>query len=93
QPFSPVVVYTSSPKDTTGATAVHVQVDAVLDGAELKLELLPATDLGTLNDTPWRTIENGAHVEGGDATQYRITLTSDGWRFPSVSRVELDYYQ
>ncbi|MFT3697683.1 MAG: hypothetical protein QM831_31370 [Kofleriaceae bacterium] len=93
QPFSPTVVYTSDVKDTPGATLLSFVVDAALDGATMKLEVRVAGDRGNLATAPWQSIEVGAGVVGGDVAQYRVTLTGDGWQFPSVSRVELDFYE
>jgi hypothetical protein len=96
QPFAPVVTYTSSPHATPGAREIdRVAVDAELGMASMTVAVRAADDAATLAGQPWTPIDPNAAVDvaAGEFVQYQLVLTDDGWAFPSVDRVEVDYEQ
>jgi hypothetical protein len=94
QPFEPTVVYTSLPHMTTGAVAmgpVHLAVHA--NGATAKLQVRTGADPVTIEAASFVDVEDGQvpAVTPSGYVQYRVELDGDGWQFPSVESVELDY--
>ena len=93
-PFAPVLTYTSPPRETPGATALgRVHVEASLDGAHLAIFVRTARDAAQLTAQPWTPVEND-HVPAAAAdavVQYQLVITGDGWEFPSIESVEVDY--
>jgi hypothetical protein len=95
QPFAPDVVYTSQPHATPGAKIIeHIHVDAVLAAATMTLAVRTAGSEARLASAAWTPVDNDGPVPiaGDEFIQYQLTLAGDGWTFPSVERVELDYH-
>jgi len=95
QPFAASVVYTSQPHPTPGARVIdEIHVDAALAGATMTLAVRTAGDEARLASESWTPVENGQRppIAAGEFIQYQLELAGDGWTFPSVERVELDYH-
>jgi hypothetical protein len=92
-PFTPVVTYTSKPRPAGTIDRVHVE--AQLDGATLAVAVRTADDAAQLTNQPWTTVEGDGppNVAAGDFLQYQLVITGDGWEFPSVESVEVDYHR
>lgn len=92
-PFSPVVTYTSPPRSV--GTIDRVRVEAPLDGATLAVAARTAHDAAQLANQPSTTVEGDAppNVAAGELVQYQLVLTGDGWEFPNVESVEVDYHR
>jgi PA14 domain len=92
-PFTPVVTYTSQPRPAGTIDRVHVE--AQLDGATLAVAVRTADDVAQLANQPWTTVEGDGppNVAAGDFLQYQLVITGDGWEFPSVESVEVDYHR
>jgi hypothetical protein len=92
-PFTPVVTYTSPPRAAGAIDRVHVE--AQLDGATLAVAVRTARDAAQLANQPWVPVEGDGqpNVAAGAFMQYQLVLTGDGWEFPSVESVEVDYHQ
>ncbi len=88
-PFAQTMTYVSAPHATDGATSIDaVTVTADLRGAALTLEVRTAPDPDSLAAAPWVAADQATP----DALiQYQLTVVSDGWAFPTVDRVEIDY--
>ncbi len=88
-PFAPHWVYTSAQHPTPGASALGaITVTSSDDGATIALEVRTTPD-----DSAWVTVANGATpmTEAGDFIQYRITVDGDGWQFPTIDKVAIDF--
>ena len=95
QPFTPNVVYTSQPHATPGARVIdQILVDATLAGATMTLAVRTAGSEARLATAAWTRVDNGAPIliAGDELVQYQLALAGDGWMFPSVERVEVDYH-
>lgn len=93
-PFAKSVTYVSAPKPTPGATALGaIRVTAADHGAHVEISVRSAADEDTLAVTPWEVVENGAapHMAAGALVQYQLAIAGDGWQYPAIDRVELDY--
>ncbi len=92
-PFSPSVTYTSKPLATPGALALGaVRVTGSFDDAEVKIAVRTAATEAELDAAEFVDATNGIpELEAGEFIQYQLTATSDGWQFPTVDVVELDY--
>jgi hypothetical protein len=93
-PFATTFTYTSAPKPTPGAVrlgAIHATAD--LAGATLTLAVRVADDAAGLDAAPWTVTPDGAAptVAPGALVQYQLTVTGDGWQFPTIDKVELSY--
>lgn len=88
-PFSPAVTYTSKPLATPGAIAIGAtRVTGALDEAEVTLTVRTAATEAELEAA---TFGDATDAAPADFIQYRLTATSDGWQFPVIDVVELDY--
>jgi hypothetical protein len=93
-PFAKSFTYVSSARDTPGASAlgpVHLTVD--LRGATLVMSVRTAATADALDAAIWVDVGDGEvpATVAGDVLQYRLVVTGDGWQFPSIDRVEIDY--
>jgi hypothetical protein len=92
-PFAKDMQYTSAPHATVNAVAIGaVTVTGDLAGATLVIEVRTGDD-ATLASAPWVAVANGdaPAVEAAAFVQYRLTLTGDGWQYPSIDKVAIDY--
>jgi hypothetical protein len=93
-PFAPQVTYVSSPLETPNALRfAAVRVKADLDGATVTVSLRTAPSADALASAAWVDVVDGQPPAAvADAfVQYRITTASDGWKYPVIDAVELDY--
>ncbi len=87
-PFAATGTYVSALHPTTGAIELGpITVTGDLHGAAMTIEVR------TSEDAPWTTVGNGAvpSIAAGDAIQYRLTITGDGWQDPTIDKIEVDY--
>jgi hypothetical protein len=85
KPFADAMTYVSPPHALDGTLAA-IRVLGDLDGATLVVEARTGSET-TLGTAPWQPPEA---VPPGALVQYRLTVTSDGWQYPTIDRVELD---
>lgn len=93
-PFSPIVSYTSKPHATPSATRIAaVRVAGAFDDAVLAVAVRTADSEATLETAAFVDVAIGGvpEVTAGAVVQYRVTATSDGWQFPVIDAVEIDY--
>lgn len=82
-PFAKLMSYTSPPHATDGATTIDaITVTGELHGAALQLEV----DTGA----GWVAYTGGA-IAAGATIRYRLTISGDGWQYPTVDKVEIDF--
>ncbi|HUS32214.1 MAG TPA: hypothetical protein VMZ53_27125 [Kofleriaceae bacterium] len=85
KPYAETMSYVSAPHDLRG-TLLAIRATGELDGAQLVIEARSGSET-TLEAAPWQSPEA---TPPGELVQYRLTLTSDGWQYPTIDRVELD---
>jgi hypothetical protein len=93
-PFAQTMTYVSTPHATDGALSIDaVAVTADLRGAALTIEVRTGADDASLAAASWVAVASGdAPAVPADALiQYRLTIVGDGWAYPTVDRVEIDY--
>nr|MBA3820408.1 hypothetical protein [Deltaproteobacteria bacterium] len=93
-PFAPVVVYESAPVVTPGALRIDdVHSDGAFDGAAVELAIRTGSDPASLAAAPWVVVRDGElpDVEASELVQYRVVLTTNGWQFPQLDKVEIGY--
>ena len=92
-PFAPVMSYTSGPRPMAGAKRIATaRAIGALDGANVIIELRAAADAASLEAAPFEVVREGEPLDTvGEVAQYRITITTDGWTFPVLDKVEIDY--
>nr|HEX4314716.1 hypothetical protein [Kofleriaceae bacterium] len=99
-PFAPVYAYTSPaypvPANAT-VDAIRVTGNADLAAAvasgEVTVEVATAADDAALASAAFEPVPPtaSAPIAADALVEYRVTITTDGWSFPVVDRVELDY--
>ncbi|MBA3503864.1 MAG: PA14 domain-containing protein [Myxococcota bacterium] len=92
-PFAPAVIYTSGARSIAGAKRIAtVRAIGSLDGADIAIEVRAAADAASLETTPFELVREGEPLDTvGEVAQYRITITTNGWQFPVLDKVEIDY--
>jgi hypothetical protein len=94
-PFAKQMTYVSSPHATATATRIDaIRVSAKLDGAQLAIAMRSG-DAGWIEQAPWVDVAPGEipAIDAGTLLQYRLTVISDGWQYPTIDKVEIDYTQ
>ena len=88
-PFAQTMSYVSAPHATPGARSLDgMHVTADLRGASLLVEVRTASDADLLAQAPWVPASQATPDEW---LQYRLTIVGDGWQYPTIDRVEIDY--
>jgi hypothetical protein len=92
-PFAPVVQYTSSPQPTPRAKRIETaRALGDLDGGAVLIEVRAAADAAGLAAAPFELVREGSPMMTvGEIVQYRVTITTDGWQYPVLDKVEIDY--
>ncbi|MBX3154795.1 MAG: hypothetical protein KF773_02260 [Deltaproteobacteria bacterium] len=93
-PFATVARYTSPPHPTPGASRLaKISVAATLGLATMSISVRTGADVAALEAAAWTPVENDAELElaGGALMQYRLALNDDGWAYPVIDRVTIDY--
>lgn len=93
-PFAPIFTFVSAPKPTPGAIGfAAVQITADLRDALLTFEMRAGDDLAELATASWIAVESGSvpRVTASELVQYRIAVSSDGWKLASIDKVDLTY--
>ncbi len=91
-PFSPVVTYTSGVRPTPGAIrieSVHAKGDFA--GATVAVAVRTADNAAELEAAPWEQLDDGEAFVGHELAQYQVTMTTDGWHYPVLDKVEITY--
>jgi hypothetical protein len=94
RPFSTAVTFVSAPHPTPGAIGfAPVEVTADLRGAALSVEVRAAADAAALAQAAWVPAPADAvpSLAPGEVVQYRLSILTDGWQFPTVDKVEVTY--
>jgi hypothetical protein len=94
EPFAPKVTYISSARELTGITAFGAfTITGALDGATATYSVRTAATADALAAATWVDVASGAVPTAAALpfVQYRIVLAGDGWQYPHVDRIELDY--
>jgi hypothetical protein len=92
-PFAPVVTYTSGPKPMPGAKRiVDVRAAGTFDGGNIEIAVRTAPDVTSLAAAQFEIARAGEPLDTvGEVAQYRITITTNGWQYPVLDKVEIDY--
>lgn len=93
-PFVPELTYVSAPHQLDGVRALgELRVLGDFAGATLAISVRTAASADELASAPWVDVENGTIpvVDVAPYLQYRLVVSGDGWSYPSIDRVELDY--
>lgn len=91
-PFAPQLTYISAPKPAPGLTRVQrVTVDGALAGASYNVSVRAADDETALAAAPWQPIGNAPIALAGELVQYEIDVAGDGWIYPAIDKVTIDY--
>lgn len=93
-PFAPELTYVSAPRTLDGVKQLgELRVLGDLAGASLAISVRAAASADELEAAPWVDVENGTIpvVDAAPVIQYRLVVSGDGWSYPSIDRVELDY--
>jgi hypothetical protein len=93
-PFARGVSFVSTPRATPGALRfTAIRVTGATDGGRIEIGIRSAADLDQLASAPWQVVENGSapQLPANEFVQYQLALSSDGWQYPVVDRVELEY--
>lgn len=93
-PFAPAFTYVSAPKMTPGAIGfAQPVITADLRGAMLMFEMRAAADPAQLATASWVPVaaDTVPAVTASEWVQYRLAVTSDGWKLASVDKVEITY--
>jgi hypothetical protein len=94
QPFAARLMYVSSARTLTGITAFGaLRVTGDLAGATATIAVRTAATAQDLETAGWVDVENGTIPTAAPLPylQYRIVITGDGWQYPVVDKVEIDY--
>jgi hypothetical protein len=84
----------SKPLPTPDATALGaIRTRSTLDGAQLALAVRTADSEDELAAAEFVDVADGdiPDVAAGQLAQYRVSITGDGWQFPVIDAIELDY--
>jgi hypothetical protein len=95
-PFSPALDYVSVVHELINATAIGaIRVMGSLAGTTLKVQVHTSDDLDAIAAEPWVDVANGAipAVELHRYVQYHLQISDDGWAFPVVDQVAIDFAQ
>jgi hypothetical protein len=93
-PFAMRLMYVSSARSLTGITAFKaLRVTGDLAGATATIAVRTAATAQDLESAGWVDVENGTIPTAAPLpyVQYRIVVTGDGWQYPVVDKVEIDY--
>jgi hypothetical protein len=92
-PFAPVVRYTSGPQLIPNAKRIETaRALGDFDGGTVEIEVRAAADAAGLEAAPFELVREGAPMAAvGEVAQYRITITTNGWQYPVLDKVEIDY--
>jgi len=97
-PFAPSWIYTSGPRalgdGVLGWSFMHVTGD--LHGATLAISVRSAPTAEQLEAAAWVRVANGDElpepaVPPDPFVEYRLDISGDGWQFPVIDKVEIDY--
>jgi hypothetical protein len=94
QPFAPQMMYVSTARSLPGITAFGpLQVTGDLAGASLTIAVRTASTAQDLQTAGWVDVANGSVPTAAPLpyVQYRLVIAGDGWQYPVVDKVELDY--
>jgi hypothetical protein len=90
-PFNASFAYTSQPYMLpTGEFITGARVEGELVGATVVVEIATAADLTSLGTAAFQPV-GSAQIPVDELVAFRVVVTTDGWTFPFVSRVEIDY--
>jgi hypothetical protein len=90
-PFATSYAYTSQPYMLPdGAFITGARVEGALTGATTIVEIATAADLTSLGTAAFQPV-GSAQIPVDELVAFRVVVTTDGWTFPFVSRVEIDY--
>jgi len=93
-PFAPTFSFVSAPRSTPGAIGfAPVEITADLRGALLTFEMRTGADPAELANASWVPVASGAVpvLTASEWVQYRVAISSDGWKLASVDKVDLTY--
>jgi hypothetical protein len=87
-PFSQAMSYVSAPHAIDGAGSIDaIRVRADLHGATMVAQLRTG-DAASIDTAAWT---DAPIAPAGPLVEYRLAITSDGWKYPTVDEVEIDY--
>jgi hypothetical protein len=93
-PFATVWEYVSAAKPTPSAASIDkITVDGALQGAKQEVFVRTGADEAAVAAAAWALVQADG-VPGVPASafvQYKIALVGDGWQYPVIDRVAIDY--
>jgi len=91
-PFPPQLTYISAPKPAPGMRRVQqLTVDGALAAASYNVSVRAADDETALAAAPFQPIGNAPVDLAGELVQYEIDIAGDGWIYPTIDKVTIDY--
>ncbi len=93
-PFATVVRYESAIVATPGGLRIAaLRAIGALDGAVVEVAVRTGLDAASVAAAPWTVIapELTDEIAASEYAQYRVVMITDGWRYPAVDKLELDY--
>ena len=91
-PFAPAMTYVSSPKPVPGLTRVErAEVAGRLADASYTISVRVAADEAGLASAPWQSVGAQPLELIGEVLQYQVDLSGDGWQYPAIEKVTIDY--
>jgi subtilisin-like proprotein convertase family protein len=91
-PFAPVVTYVGAPQMTPGAETIEsVSAIGSLDDATVQFAIRTGADEAALAAAPFVDVRDGIRYEASELVQVRTTISSNGWVYPVLDKVEVVY--
>ena len=95
-PFAAMWSYTSAPYPIAAGAAiekVRVSGNAALANAGVVFELATAANDQTIGSAAFAPVPvgQGITLASQGLVVFRVTVTTDGWTFPNIDRIEVDY--
>ena len=91
-PFAPQLTYISAPKPAPGLRRIEkLTVDGALAAASYNVSVRAADDETALAAAPFQPIGNAPITLAGELVQYEIDIAGDGWIYPTIDKVTIDY--
>jgi hypothetical protein len=91
-PFAPLVTYIGAPQATPSAKLIEsVTATGAFDGANVQLAIRTGADEAALAAAQFVDVRDGVRYEASELAQVRVSISSNGWQYPVLDKVELVY--
>ncbi|HEU0030439.1 MAG TPA: PA14 domain-containing protein [Kofleriaceae bacterium] len=94
EPFARAVSYVSQPRELPDAFAFGaVRVTTRGTGGRVEIAIRTGDDENELANAVWTIVESGQVpvMQPKQLVQYQLTASSDGWQYPIIDKVEIEY--